>query len=165
MKHFTLCASLLVAGLAAAAPAWAADSAFCADLKAVVGDSRNHFETLRGAQFGDLERDSVNDVTTKYTTSKSLTGATDCWIEDFIGPQDDKPLRSYECEWAPPGAKVDTLKAVAQAAEDCIGGSSMDSLGVADDDTGDAFIYGNGYKLDIGAGTAPNVYFTIYDEH
>lgn len=165
MKRFTLCASLLVAGLAAATPAWAADSAFCADLKAVVGDSANHFDTFRGAQFGNVERDSVNDVTTKYTTSKSLTGAADCWIEDFIGPQDDKPLRSYNCEWTPAGSKADTVKTVGQAVEDCIGGDPMDSLDVNDDGSAEAYVYGNGYKVNVGSGDAPNIRFTIYDEH
>ena len=165
MKRFTICASLFVGGLAAAPASAHGDSGFCTDLKAVLADVRNDFATLRGAQLGDAERDSVNDVSTKYATSRMLTGATSCWVEDFMGPNDDKPLKSYNCDWVPPGTKIDTAEKVAQAAEDCVGNSSMDSMDVGDNDTADATIYGRSYKINIGAGTAPNVSLTIYDEN
>jgi hypothetical protein len=167
MKNSTANMWALTLGLALASSANAqgpVGKSFCEDLKAVVADADNDFSHFKGNQIGDREVDSVGDVTIIFAALRSLSGATSCTVEDFKSPTSESPLKGYHCRWAPTGTKSDVVGEVATAARDCVGGSDMDDLKFYQNDIADAYIYGGNYEINIGSGTAPDVFMSIYHE-
>jgi hypothetical protein len=164
MRSLLICAALI------AAPAFAQQTAtvgprFCEDLKAVTAAAAKGFEALKGAKVSEEPRDSRGYATVKYKALRSLDGAAICSVTDYLRPE-GKPLRSFVCEWKPVGTKIATTLALGQASETCVGmNDPLDGIRSAQDrDEANADIYGDDFSINIGAGTAPQVFFRVRPE-
>jgi len=161
LRALVLGSGIAAAAYAQQAPPSPMGPSFCADLKAVTADAGNAFNSFKGAKISESPRDPQGYATVKYAASRSLAGAARCTVEDYLTPDGD-PLRSYECEWTPIGSKTSTASALADATEECVGvGDPFDRIKTYANDWVEADIYTDDFEINIGAGTSPQVFFTI----